>query len=249
MFKSSRRLHIRVRDNTEAAQRPVLFVMNEIAKAYDQKYKTPNYFRDRGWLYRPFVKALVRKAKLGSGARLLDAGCGQGFFTALFAEQGIDALGVDLSSVGIDAAKRLYEFSPARFTAGDILQLPFEEQFDCVFTRSCSLYNTTLFSHDTSVTDQLIRYVQPGGVLIFDYYTRLSESARAEGWLYHSVAQVKEHFAKFRNAEVYFSLRVEARLLGSFAFSTGTSYIASLLSRTAGIGGELVVFVHRDYTS
>jgi SAM-dependent methyltransferase len=222
-------------------------MMNQTAKTYNDKYNTPNFFRDRLWLHRPFVKALIRKAGLGVGSRLLDAGCGQGFFTALFAEQGIDALGVDVSSVGIEAAKKSYEFSLARFQVGDIMMLPFEEQFDCIFTRSCSLYNTTDFSHDTSVTDQLIRYVRPGGVLVFDYYTRLSENARSEGWLYHSMSQVRQHFASYPNTEVYFSLRLETRLLGSFAFSSSISYIANLVSRTTGIGGEVVVFVRKDH--
>ncbi len=222
-------------------------IMNETVKAYDAKYKTPNFFSDRSWLYRPFVKALISKAELGSGARLLDVGCGQGFFTALFAEQGIDAQGIDVSSVGIEAAKSSCKISSTRFKVGNILQLPIEEQFDCVFTRSCSLYNTTDFPYDTSVTDQLIRHVRPGGVLIFDYYTRLSENAKSEGWLYHSKAQVKEHFAKYSNAEIYFSLRLEARLLGSFSFSPITSFIANVLSRTFGMGGELVVFVRLDH--
>ncbi len=220
--------------------------MNEIEIAYDQKYKTPNYFRDRRWLYRPFVKALVRKARLGSGARLLDAGCGQGFFSALFAEYGIDTLGVDLSSIGIQLAKRTYKLLPVRFQVGDILQLPFEEKFDCVFTRSCSLYNTMDFSSNTAVTDKLIRYVRPGGLLIFDYYTRLSENAFAENWIYHSVAHVKKHFKKYRSTEIYFSLRFETWLLGRFTFSPSISYIASRLSHTIGIGGELVVFVRLD---
>jgi SAM-dependent methyltransferase len=223
-----------------------ILIMNDIIKAYDAKYKTPNFFTDRSWLYRPFVKALISKAELRSGARLLDAGCGQGFFTALFAEQGIDSLGMDISSVGIEAAKSSCKFSSARFKVGDMLQLPIEEQFDCVFTRSCSLYNTTDFPYDTSVTDQLIRYLRPGGVLIFDYYSRLSENAKAEDWLYHSMAQVKEHFSKYSNAQVYFSLRLEARLLGVFSFSPITSYIANVLSRTFGMGGELVVFVRLD---
>lgn len=219
---------------------------NQLANAYDRKYLDPNFFGNRRWLYLPFAKALLQKAELGPGTRLLDAGCGQGFFTGLFAELGVDALGVDLSSVGIEAAKKSCAFSRARFQVGDILQLPFREEFDCVFTRSCSLYNTTEFSHDTGVTDHLIGYVRRGGVLIFDYYSRLSPRDRADSWLYHSLAQVREHFAKYHDSKTYFSLRFDAWVPGGRGFSPITTRIASFLSRVTGLGGELVVFVRVD---
>jgi SAM-dependent methyltransferase len=217
--------------------------MNDTQIGYDRKYTTPNFFGDRRWLYRPFIKALVKKTRLKPGMSLLDAGCGQGFFTTLFAEEGINALGVDLSSVGIEVAKKSSELPQAQFQVGDILQLPFERQFDCVFIRSCSLYNTTTFSSDTSVTDQMMRYLRPGGLLIFDYYSRLSPRVHADGWLYHSMAQVKAHFKNYSNHEVYFSLRFDALLLGRFAFSPFISYIANFISRKTGIGGDIVVIV------
>jgi protein-L-isoaspartate O-methyltransferase len=47
---------------------------------YDDKYRRAHYFRYRQWLYRPFVEALVNKANLRAGCRVLDVGCGQGFF-------------------------------------------------------------------------------------------------------------------------------------------------------------------------
>ena len=38
-----------------------------------------------------FVKAFVNKANLKSGSRVLDVGCGQGFFSWLFADFGSKA--------------------------------------------------------------------------------------------------------------------------------------------------------------
>jgi SAM-dependent methyltransferase len=218
--------------------------MDQIEKTYDQKYRTPNFFGDRLWLYRPFVAELVRKAELNAGSRLLDAGCGQGFFTALFAEQGVKALGVDVSSVGIEAANQAYHTSGARFEVGDVLRLSPQEKFDCVFTRSCSLYNSDEFAWDTAVTERLLSYVRPGGVLIFDYYTRLARNARADTWRYHSLSQAQEHFSKFRSSEVYFSLRLDAKLLGRIVFSRAATRFASVLSTKFDLGGELVAFVH-----
>jgi len=220
-------------------------IMDDTEQIYNEYYRAPNYFNDRRWLYSPFVSALVRKAGLCVGSRLLDAGCGQGFFTALFAERGISCVGIDLSTVAIEAARRSYARLPVRFEAGDILSIPCTRGFDAVFVRSCSLYNTDRFPTDVAVTDRLLEFLRPGGILIFDYYSRLASSARAENWRYHSLAQVEEHFAKYIDAEIYFSLRVESILLGGRTFSAANSRLAALVSRTTNVGGEIVAFVRR----
>jgi malonyl-CoA O-methyltransferase len=107
---------------------------SEISKGYDEKYRSSNYFAYRTWLYRPFVKALVRRAGLRRGGRLLDAGCGQGFFTWLFAERGLEAVGVDVSAAGLSSATEMYHSSGAKFELGDVLELACRSEFDCVFT-------------------------------------------------------------------------------------------------------------------
>jgi SAM-dependent methyltransferase len=56
---------------------------------------------------------------------VLDAGCGTGEHTLLAAERGADALGIDISSVAIDAArtKARERGSSARFEVWDALRL------------------------------------------------------------------------------------------------------------------------------
>jgi len=216
-----------------------------ITQVYNQKYLTPNFFRDRFWLYRPFVKALVAKMGLRKGAHLLDAGCGQGFFTNLFAENGLVATGVDISEVGIAAATSAYTCSGARFASGDIRRLGWKDKFDCVFTRSCSLYNSDIFQEDHETTDALIDYVCKGGCLCFSYYSRLGHPNRSKGWIYHSIDDVRRHFAPYRGAEVYFSLRIETVLLGKFAFTRKVSRLCEQISGVTGRGGELVVFLRK----
>lgn len=211
-----------------------------VAATYDRFYRQPNYFKYRDWLYRPFVRALVRAAGLRPGLRLLDVGCGQGFFTSLFAEAGLDALGVDLSAQGIAQAKSAPS-GGARFEVGDALHLPYQSDFDCVFTRSCSLYNHPDFASRRDVTDALLRYVRPGGLLIFDYYTNLCPRKPRDAWRYHSLPDARRHFAPYTGARVCFSLRLDTLLLGRYAFGFGP--LNALVSRLAGLGGELVAFV------
>lgn len=217
-----------------------------VASTYDRNYRRANYFGYRPWLYRPFVRALIHKIGLSPGASILDAGCGQGFFTGLFAEAGLNAVGADISSEGVAAAEREFIGARAKFVVGDVLTLPFEQQFDCVFTRSCSLYNVHGFPANSNVSTSLMRYVKPGGVFVFDYYSRLGGSRKSPDWRYHQPDEVRRHFAGFRSARCYFSLRAESIVLGRFAFSRPVSAASELASRIWGTGGELVAIVRKD---
>jgi SAM-dependent methyltransferase len=219
----------------------------EISKGYDEKYGSSNYFGYRVWLYRPFVEALVARVGLRPGGHLLDAGCGQGFFTWLFAERGLNAVGVDVSAAGVSSARDIYSSSGAKFEIGDILKLGWRKQFDCVFTRSCSLYNSQEFETKHGVTDRLLSYLRPNGILIFDYYSKPCATAptKSQQWIYHSLESVQNHFSRYPGAEVYFSLRIETMLLGRLAFSRQVSRACAWLSYRMGVGGELIAFVRK----
>ena len=66
---------------------------------------------------------------------LLDIGCGMGLLVRTFADQGIDAHGVDIAPRPIEEANRL---TPGRFQLGSILSLPFpDESFETVITTDC----------------------------------------------------------------------------------------------------------------
>jgi SAM-dependent methyltransferase len=222
--------------------------LEELAAGYDRSYVQANYFQYRTWVYRPFIKAIIKRVRLAEGSRLLDAGCGQGFFTSLFAECGMKALGVDISPEGVRQARKLYGAMPnAEFNVGDVCRLAYTNEFDCVYSRSCSLYNRDNFAEDRSVSDALLKYVKPGGVLIFDYYTNLCPRKKSSAWLYHSVAAARKHFSHYPGGEVYFSLRVDTLLLGSRSFSMSALNIVA--GRFTGIGGDLVAIVPKGTSS
>ena len=217
-----------------------------LADVYDRNYVNANYFGYRKWLYRPYIRALARRANLVRGSSVLDAGCGQGFFTWLFSELGCAALGVDISPEGISAANRQYGSSGARYLVGDVRNLGFAAQFDCVFTRSCSLYNKEGFGTSADLTDRFLEYVKPGGVFIFDYYTRLSSRRKSASWTYHSLRDLKRHFSRYTKVETFFSLRIDSILVGSSAFSKPASWINTKVSKWTGVGGELVAIVYKQ---
>ena len=217
---------------------------SELAKSYDQKYRSDNYFEYQQWMYRRYLAALARRAALPRGGTVLDAGCGQGFFSSLFAKLGFETTGVDLSAAGIAAAQRRYGHLAA-FSVGDVTNLEFSDRFDCVFTRSCSLYNDDAFPLDTTTTERLLRYVKPGGAFIFDYHTKLAARKHSASWRYHSLQELEHHFARFTGAITFFSLRLDALVLGASAFQKPFTTVATALARLSGAGGELVAIVRK----
>jgi hypothetical protein len=56
----------------------------------------------------------------------------------------------------------------------DIEADSFPRQFDCVFVRGLSLYNRPDFSQNSEVTKNLLRLMNPSGVLMFLYHSNCS---------------------------------------------------------------------------
>jgi SAM-dependent methyltransferase len=216
-----------------------------VARAYDEIYRSSNPFGHRRWIFRPFIRALAGKTCLAKGSSVLDLGCGQGFFTALFAELGMKALGVDISDEAIRSASQEYGSTGATFEIGDAMGLSYNNAFDCVFVRSCSLYNSPDFEENRLATKVFLGYVKPGGVLVFDYNSKLCPRKSSQTWRYHSLAAVKKHFSCYPDAGVYFSTRLEAILLKHLALSLPMTRLAILSNWMTGIGGELVAIVRK----
>jgi SAM-dependent methyltransferase len=219
---------------------------DKLVKEYDSVYQQPHYFDHQASVERPFIKSLARKAKLREGASVLDAGCGQGFFTWLFADLGFKAVGVDISSQGILSAKKEFGSSGATFEVGDVVALPYVEAFDCVFARGLSLYNTVDFETNQHLTDVFLRYVKPGGVFIFVYYTVLDPRKKSASFLSHSMRTVKKHFARYPATKTYFSLRCWPFWLNSLAISAPVTFIDSTMSRCTGRGGYALAIVSKE---
>jgi len=83
-------------------------------------------------MHKPLWEAMLDLALVGSGTRILDAGCGGGGASVLAAKRGAQVS-------GLDAAEGLVTFARGRvpkgdFRVGDIESLPFEDEvFDVVF--------------------------------------------------------------------------------------------------------------------
>jgi SAM-dependent methyltransferase len=214
-------------------------------KHYDLKYRNPNYFQYSERIYRPYVLSLIRLCGLTQGSTVLDVGCGQGFFSSLFSKCGMRVNGIDLSESGINVARNMYGHLGIGFAVADIETAIFPKQFDCIFVRSCSLYNTDTFPVNDEVTSKLIKFLKPSGMFIFVYNSNFS-SKTSEAWRYHSWNDMKRHFRKYENARFYFSIKFDTLLLRKHAFSWLVTRVNILLSKSVGVGGELICVFRKN---
>ena len=219
----------------------------EIHKAdfYDEAYKRQNYFRYPTWIYSPYISSLVAFCHLKKGASVLDVGCGQGFFSAQFQKCGMKVHGIDASEEGVSAAKNQYGQLGIAFSVANIETVKFPEPFDCVFVRSCSLYNTESFALRDDVTRKLLRHLKDDGVLIFAYNSTFS-SRVSPAWRYHSLADLRSHFREFPQAEIFFLNKFTTLLLRAHSFSPLVTRLNVLLSKTSGMGGDLVCILRNS---
>jgi SAM-dependent methyltransferase len=120
------------------------------------------------WARRHYVEAFA----LPPG-RLLDVGCGDGFWTSIFRDLGFDTTGVDRSQGGIDVARSKYPGS--HFLVADADEpLPFEAgSFDVVFCRAISHFGQPDLEAPRvrSLIPRLMALVAPHGVLLASYHT------------------------------------------------------------------------------
>jgi ubiquinone/menaquinone biosynthesis C-methylase UbiE len=100
---------------------------------------------------------------LVSGRRVLDAGCGVGYGSAIFARAGAEeVVGVDLFGTAIDAAAR-YADPVLQFEIGDVRRLTFPDRhFDVV---ACFEVIEHVAEQDV-VLDELSRVLRKDGVLV-----------------------------------------------------------------------------------
>jgi arsenite methyltransferase len=134
----------------------------ELAAQMEVIYSRPDILRRR---------ALVHEA-LGAapGDRVLDAGCGPGFYVA----ETLERVGAEGSVVGVDAsepmlalaAKRCAGHANVGFEQGDVTKLPVR---DADFDRALSVQVLEYVDDIPAALAELLRVLRPGGrVLIWD---------------------------------------------------------------------------------
>lgn len=105
--------------------------------------------------------------------KVLDAGCGTGIFSIIFANKGASlVLGIDISLGSLETAKALkkkFGLRNVEFKKEDMLKLPFEDEaFDIVWAWGTVHHTTNPFK----ALDELSRVLKKGGALLLAVYKR-----------------------------------------------------------------------------
>ena len=111
---------------------------------------------------RTLTHALAKAGFDPRGRRVLDVGCGTGFWTAYFLERGADYTGLDIAEVSV---RRLAERYPgARFVHADVSEAALDSSYDIVNAFDVLYHITDERRWETAVRN-LANAVAPGGLL------------------------------------------------------------------------------------
>jgi SAM-dependent methyltransferase len=97
------------------------------------------------------------------GRRVLDVGCGTGFWTEYYLRRGAEVTGIDIAPTAI--ARLGERFPQARFVLADVGEAPIEGRYDVVNAFDV-LYHITDDARWTAALTHLARAVADGGLLL-----------------------------------------------------------------------------------
>lgn len=129
-------------------------------------FQNPEFMeRTRFHLIQPEMEPLVRRwCRAVPESRILDVGCGTGYFTRLLAKDGAQVTGLDQEQPFIDYARRQNETDhlPVSYVRGNALDLPFADgSFDVVASHTF----LTVIHDPEKAAAEMRRVLRPGGVL------------------------------------------------------------------------------------
>ncbi|MFP3985442.1 MAG: class I SAM-dependent DNA methyltransferase [Candidatus Bathyarchaeia archaeon] len=137
-------------------------------KNYDGECESLSYY------FKKFSKGKVKS--------ILDVGCGTGNHGILFAEKGYSVVGIDLSEVMINQAKKKVRRSlPVEFFVQDMRDFDLKKKFEAVFCLF-GTFGYCVRDGDVVATLRSVRnHLKPHGLLIFDFWpvhTYISKESR-----------------------------------------------------------------------
>lgn len=115
--------------------------------------------------------AFVRRAKiifkelgLKKGDRVLDVGCGRGFYVnSISCLEGVEVVGVDLNKEYLNQAKKLIKKNNVQLEVADVTKLPFEDNsFDKVIASEILEH----LGDDNLALKEIYRVMKPGAIII-----------------------------------------------------------------------------------
>jgi SAM-dependent methyltransferase len=165
---------------------------------------------------------LISRFGLAAGAKLLDIGCGNGFYATQFEEHGLLVTGVDISGKAIEYCRSTR--STCTWLQADAFSLDYREEFDYGFAHFFTYFN----QYDdpgqgAESASSLMKYLKPDGKLFFIWISDLSAVRLPESRfsiMNFTLQQVAEFFPAHKTAVYAMDSRARLPLLlGRYAFN------------------------------
>jgi SAM-dependent methyltransferase len=145
----------------------------EVLSYYDQFYTSDDFKYYPEAITKKFLKGVFSKCHLKPPGKILDVGCGTGYYCKIFHDLGFQTTGIDFSNTAIAKAKQSYPHLD--FSVADALGLPFgHSSFDIIFSSGCSVLNTSDVSRIREYVSHLMTPLRPGGWLLLIWGSNLS---------------------------------------------------------------------------
>ena len=197
--------------------------------------------------------------RLPSGAAVVDLGCGTGFDTWLMDRMGYRAVGIDMSQVAIEKARR--RGGTAQFLHADGLACRPDQaaRFDLAYCSGFMVFNWVTSLDDPAAlaaARALVQYVRPGGWLVFIWDSLLTgerwspypDMKPERMWMNYTVAQVRALWAQVEDCRIIHAVATHkrlARFLGRRAFGRGVESLLTPAVKRFRRPAQIVVVVQR----
>jgi SAM-dependent methyltransferase len=137
----------------------------ELRKYYDTVYKTGIWTEERLDPRKlSKLNLMLKKLRLKSGETLLDLGCGNGRYSKVFSLRGMSVVGLDISKVALDLAKK--QCGECNLVLGDASRLPFRDKaFDKVFAVDIIEH----VQNDFECLNEIVRVTKNTGIILISF--------------------------------------------------------------------------------
>ena len=162
-----------------------------LRREYDQFYRTTDFAHYPDEVSKGAVRCILHVCRSKERARVLDVGCGTGYYSDILHQAGCHVTGIDISDHAIATARE--RFPSITFVSGDALSYETAERFDCIFSLGMSVMNTRQLQNVRDYIHRMLGLLAPGGVLVFLGDSDLSGGmSRSGSWIYHRWDEILE---------------------------------------------------------
>jgi SAM-dependent methyltransferase len=159
---------------------------HEVLTYYDRFYTSDDSKYYPEGITKKFFRGVFSKCHIKPPGKILDVGCGTGYYCKIFHDLGFKPTGIDFSRTAIEKARQNYP--DIDFSVAEALDLPFDpSSFDIILSCGCSVVSTHQISKINDYVRHLMSRVKPSGWLLLIGGSNLSgRRQETSSWLSHT---------------------------------------------------------------